>query len=65
MTVDKSSYWELRTRVADHQSLVARLTAAEKESQALVAAAFRQAGLDPDNTYTLNDADATAVEVTP
>ena len=65
MTVDKSAYWEIRTRVADHQLLVARLTASEKESQALVAAAFRQAGLDPEKNYTLNDAEADAVEVTP
>ncbi len=56
IAIEKALYWELRTRISEHQARV-------KEGEAVLAALFQQAGLAPGRDYRLDDATCAAVEV--
>ena len=60
-----NNYWKLKSAVLTRQLAMAQLQAEAEKVQALYAAAMVSEDLDPTKTYTFNDADESAVEVTP
>lgn len=53
-------YWELRTRLLEHQALVKDSQQAIAESSARLNALLTEVGLDPKTPYQLTDADLSA-----
>ena len=61
-----NNYWKLKAAVLTRQLAMQQLQAEAEKVQAAFAEAMKAEGLDAVNkTYTFNDADETAVEVTP
>ena len=60
-----NNYWKLKAAVLTRQLAMAQLQAEAEKVQAAYAAAMAAEGLDAVKTYTFNDADESAVEVTP
>ena len=60
-----NNYWRLKSAVLTRQLAMAQLQAEAEKVQAAYSAAMAAEGLDASKNYTFNDADETAVEVTP
>ena len=60
-----NNYWRLKAAVLTRQLAMAQLQAEAEKVQAVYAEAMKAEGLDASKTYTFNDADESAVEVTP
>ena len=60
-----NNYWKLKAAVLTRQLSMAQLQAEAEKVQAAYSAAMAAEGLDASKNYTFNDADETAVEVTP
>ena len=60
-----NNYWKLKAAVLTRQLAMAQLQAEAEKVQAAYAAEMAAEGLDASKNYTFNDADETAVEVTP
>ena len=60
-----NNYWRLKAAVLTRQLAMAQLQAEAEKVQAAYSAAMAAEGLDASKNYTFNDADETAVEVTP
>ena len=60
-----NNYWKLKSAVLTRQLSMAQLQAEAEKVQAAYSAAMAAEGLDAGQTYTFNDADESAVEVTP
>ena len=60
-----NNYWRLKSAVLTRQLAMAQLQAEAEKVQAAYAAAMAAEGLDASKNYTFNDADESAVEVTP
>ena len=60
-----NNYWRLKSAVLTRQLAMAQLQAEAEKVQAAYSAAMAAEGLDASKTYTFNDADESAVEVTP
>ena len=59
-----NNYWRLKSAVLTRQLSMAQLQAEAEKVQAAYSAAMTAEGLDAGKTYTFNDADESAVEVT-
>ena len=59
------TYWKLKSAVLTRQLSMAQLQAEAEKVQAAYSAAMAAEGLDASKNYTFNDADESAVEVTP
>ena len=60
-----NNYWKLKAAVLTRQLSMQQLQAEAEKVQAAYAEAMKAEGLDAVKTYTFNDADESAVEVTP
>ena len=60
-----NNYWRLKAAVLTRQLAMAQLQAEAEKVQAAYSAAMAAEGLDAVKNYTFNDADESAVEVTP
>ena len=60
-----NNYWKLKAAVLTRQLSMAQLQAEAQKVEAAYAEAMKAEGLDASKNYTFNDADETAVEVTP
>ena len=60
-----NNYWKLKSAVLTRQLSMAQLQAEAEKVQAAYSAAMAAEGLDASKNYTFNDADESAVEVTP
>ena len=60
-----TNYWRLKAAVLTRQLAMAQLQAEAEKVQAAYSAAMAAEGLDASKNYTFNDADESAVEVTP
>ena len=60
-----NNYWRLKSAVLTRQLAMAQLQAEAEKVQAAYSAAMAAEGLDASKNYTFNDADESAVEVTP
>ena len=60
-----NNYWKLKAAVLTRQLSMQQLQAEAEKVQAAYSAAMAAEGLDASKNYTFNDADETAVEVTP
>ena len=60
-----NNYWKLKAAVLTRQLAMAQLQAEAEKVQAAYSAAMAAEGLDASKNYTFNDADESAVEVTP
>ena len=60
-----NNYWKLKAAVLTRQLAMQQLQAEAEKVQAAYSAAMAAEGLDALKNYTFNDADETAVEVTP
>ena len=60
-----NNYWKLKAAVLTRQLSMAQLQAEAEKVQAAYSAAMAAEGLDASKNYTFNDADESAVEVTP
>ena len=60
-----NNYWRLKSAVLTRQLAMQQLQAEAEKVQAAYSAAMAAEGLDAGKTYTFNDADESAVEVTP
>lgn len=56
--IDKAIYWELRTKIAEHQARV-------KEFEMALSLLLTRAGLVPGTDYRLDDATCSATPVMP
>ena len=59
------NYWKLKAAVLTRQLSMAQLQAEAQKVEAAYAEAMAAEGLDASKNYTFNDADESAVEVTP
>jgi len=60
-----NNYWKLKSAVLARQLAMAQLQAEAQKIEAAYAEAMKAEGLDASKNFTFNDADETAVEVTP
>ena len=60
-----NNYWKLKAAVLTRQLSMAQLNTEAQKVEAAYAEAMKAEGLDASKTYTFNDADESAVEVTP
>ena len=60
-----NNYWKLKAAVLTRQLSMAQLNTEAQKVEAAYAEAMKAEGLDASKNYTFNDADETAVEVTP
>ena len=60
-----NNFWRLKSAVLTRQLAMAQLQAEAEKVQAAYSAAMAAEGLDASKNYTFNDADESAVEVTP
>ena len=60
-----NNYWRLKAAVLTRQLAMAQLQAEAEKVEAAYAEAMAAEGLDAVKNYTFNDADESAVEVTP
>ncbi len=60
-----TNYWKLKAAVLTRQLSMAQLQAEAQKVEAAYAEAMAAEGLDASKNYTFNDADESAVEVTP
>ena len=60
-----NNYWKLKAAVLTRQLSMAQLQAEAQKVEAAYAEAMKAEGLDASKNYTFNDADESAVEVTP
>ena len=60
-----NNYWKLKAAVLTRQLAMQQLQAEAEKVQAAYAEAMKAEGLDASKNYTFNDADESAVEVTP
>ena len=60
-----NNYWRLKAAVLTRQLAMAQLNTEAQKVEAAFAEAMKAEGLDAVKTYTFNDADESAVEVTP
>ena len=60
-----TNYWKLKAAVLTRQLSMAQLNTEAQKVEAAYAEAMKAEGLDASKNYTFNDADETAVEVTP
>ena len=60
-----NNYWRLKSAVLTRQLSMAQLQAEAEKVQAAYSAEMAAEGLDAGKNYTFNDADESAVEVTP
>ena len=60
-----TNYWRLKAAVLTRQLSMAQLQAEAQKVEAAYTAAMLAEGLDASKNYTFNDADESAVEVTP
>lgn len=60
IAIDKALYWQLRTALLEHQTLMTRLNQQGQASLEAINAMFVTAGLDPALRYQLHDATQTA-----
>ena len=60
-----NNYWKLKAAVLTRQLSMAQLQAEAQKVEAAYAEAMAAEGLDASKDYTFNDADESAVEVTP
>ena len=60
-----NNYWRLKAAVLTRQLAMAQLQAEAEKVQAAYSAEMAAEGLDANKNYTFNDADESAVEVTP
>lgn len=60
-----NNYWKLKAAVLTRQLSMAQLQAEAQKVEAAYAEAMAAEGLDASKNYTFNDADESAVEVTP
>ena len=60
-----NNYWKLKSAVLTRQLSMAQLQAEAQKVEAAYAEAMAAEGLDASKNYTFNDADESAVEVTP
>ena len=60
-----NNYWKLKAAVLTRQLSMQQLQAEAEKVQAAYSAAMAAEGLDASKNYTFNDADESAVEVTP
>ncbi len=60
-----TNYWRLKSAVLTRQLAMSQLQAEAQKVEAAYAEAMAAEGLDASKNYTFNDADESAVEVTP
>ena len=60
-----NNYWKLKAAVLTRQLSMQQLQAEAQKVEAAYAEAMAAEGLDASKNYTFNDADESAVEVTP
>ena len=60
-----TNYWKLKSAVLTRQLAMAQLNTEAQKVEAAFAAEMAAEGLDASKNYTFNDADESAVEVTP
>ena len=60
-----NNYWRLKSAVLTRQLAMSQLNTEAQKVEAAFAEAMKAEGLDAVKNYTFNDADETAVEVTP
>ena len=60
-----NNYWKLKAAVLTRQLSMAQLNTEAQKVEAAYAEAMKAEGLDASKNFTFNDADETAVEVTP
>ena len=60
-----NNYWKLKAAVLTRQLSMAQLQAEAQKVEAAYAEAMKAEGLDASKNFTFNDADESAVEVTP
>ena len=60
-----TNYWKLKAAVLTRQLSMAQLNTEAQKVEAAYAEAMKAEGLDASKNYTFNDADESAVEVTP
>ena len=60
-----NNYWRLKSAVLTRQLAMSQLNTEAQKVEAAYAEAMKAEGLDASKNYTFNDADETAVEVTP
>ena len=58
--LDKAIYWELKAAILQAQQVQAEAQKAVEQAQQRAVSLATAAGLDPQQNYTLNDADLTA-----
>ena len=60
ITLDKAIYWELKAAILQAQQVQADAQKAVEQAQQRAVSLATASGLDPQQNYTLNDADLTA-----
>ena len=60
-----NNYWKLKSAVLTRQLAMSQLNTEAQKVEAAFAEAMKAEGLDAVKNYTINDADESAVEVTP
>ena len=60
-----NNYWRLKSAVLTRQLAMSQLNTEAQKVEAAFAEAMAAESLDASKTYTFNDADESAVEVTP
>ena len=60
-----TNYWKLKAAVLTRQLSMAQLNTEAQKVEAAYAEAMAAEGLDASKNFTFNDADESAVEVTP
>ena len=60
ITLDKAAYWELKAAILQAQQVQAEAQKAVEQAQQRAVSLATASGLDPQQNYTLNDADLTA-----
>ena len=60
ITLDKAIYWEMKAAILQMQQIQAEAQKAVEQAQQRAVSLATAAGLDPQQNYTLNDADLTA-----
>lgn len=60
-----NNYWKLKSAVLTRQLAMAQLNTEAQKVEAAYAEAMKAEGLDASKNFTFNDADESAVEVTP